>query len=95
LLNLRCGAARCWALLLVRIYECLPLRYAKCDEPMHIIVFVLDQSIATADWPKMEQTAGQGAGRLTFGAPKRDTRRVFGAGSGQRRGEWWVDFVFH
>jgi hypothetical protein len=41
--NLRRTAARCWALLLVRIYECLPLRCPKCGEPMRIIAFVLDR----------------------------------------------------
>ncbi|MBK7670274.1 MAG: transposase [bacterium] len=94
--NLRRAAARCWALLLVRIYECLPLRCPKCGEPMRIIAFVLDrptierilahigeptqppavlparsppqlafgfdQTIATDDWPEMDQTAGQQAG---------------------------------
>jgi hypothetical protein len=93
--NLRRAAARCWALLLVRIYECLPLRCPKCGEPMRIIAFVLDrpvverilehigestqppvvlparsppqlalgfdQTIATAEWPEMDQTAGQKA----------------------------------
>jgi hypothetical protein len=88
--------ARCWALLLARIYECLPLRCPKCGEPMRIIAFVLDaptierildhigeptqppavlparsppqlafgfdQTPATADWPEMDQTAGQGGG---------------------------------
>ena len=34
--------ARSWALLLARIYECLPLRCPKCGEPMRIIAFVLD-----------------------------------------------------
>jgi hypothetical protein len=38
---LRRAAAHCWALLLVRIYECLPLRCSKCGEPMRIIAFVL------------------------------------------------------
>ena len=41
--NVRRAAARCWALLLVRIYECLPLRCPKCGEPMRIIAFVLDR----------------------------------------------------
>ncbi len=93
--NLRRAAARCWALLLVRIHECLPLRCPKCGEPMRIIAFVLDrppverilehigeptqppvvlparsppqlalgfdQTIATAEWPEMDQTAGQKA----------------------------------
>ncbi|MBK8167567.1 MAG: transposase [bacterium] len=43
LLKLRRAAARCWALLLVRIYECLPLRCPKCGELMRNIAFVLDQ----------------------------------------------------
>ena len=88
--------ARSWALLLARIYECLPLRCPNCGEPMRIIAFVLDaptierilahigeptqppavlparsppqfafgfdQTPATADWPEMDQTAGQGGG---------------------------------
>jgi hypothetical protein len=41
--NIRRAAARCWALLLVRIYECLPLRCPKCGDPMRIIAFVLDR----------------------------------------------------
>ena len=39
------AAARCWALLLVRIYECLPLLCPKCGEPMRIIAFVLDPPV--------------------------------------------------
>ncbi len=39
----RSAAARCWALLLVRIYECLPLRCPQCGEPMCIIAIVLDR----------------------------------------------------
>ena len=94
--DFRRAAARCWALLLVRIYECLPLRCPKCGEPMRIIAFGLDrptierildhigeptqppvvlparsppqgefgfdQTIATTDWPEMDQTTGQGDG---------------------------------
>lgn len=45
LTSLRRAAARCWALLLVRIYECLPLRCPKCGEPMRIIAFVLDRPV--------------------------------------------------
>jgi len=41
--DVRRAAARCWALLLVRIYECLPLSCPKCGEPMRIIAFVLDR----------------------------------------------------
>jgi len=35
-------AAHCWALLLARIYECLPLACPNCGEPMRIIAFILD-----------------------------------------------------
>jgi hypothetical protein len=38
-------AARCWALLLARIYECLPLVCPRCGEPMRIIAFVLDPPV--------------------------------------------------
>jgi hypothetical protein len=36
------AAARCWALLLTRIYECLPLLCPHCGTPMRIIAFVMD-----------------------------------------------------
>jgi hypothetical protein len=39
--------ARCWALLLARFYECLPLRCPKCGEPMRIIACVLDDRADT------------------------------------------------
>jgi len=39
------AAARCWALLLARIYECLPLLCPRCGEPMRIIAFVLDPPV--------------------------------------------------
>jgi len=38
-------AARCWALLLVRIYECLPLLCPKCSQPMRLIAFILDPPV--------------------------------------------------
>ena len=34
------AAAHCWALLLARIYECLPLACPNCGEPMRIIAFI-------------------------------------------------------
>ena len=37
------AAAHCWALLLARIYECLPLACSNCGEPMRIIAFILDR----------------------------------------------------
>ena len=43
--GIRRAAARCWALLLARIYECLPLRCERCGEPMRIIAFVLDPPV--------------------------------------------------
>ncbi len=41
----RSAAARCWALLLVRIYECLPLLCPKCAEPMRIVAFILEPNV--------------------------------------------------
>jgi hypothetical protein len=38
-------AARCWALLLVRIYECLPLLCPQCGHPMRIIAFIQDPPV--------------------------------------------------
>ena len=38
-------AARCWALLLARIYECLPLLCSRCGEPMRIIALILDPPV--------------------------------------------------
>jgi hypothetical protein len=43
--GLRLAAARCWALLLARIYECLPLSCPKCGKPMRIIAFVLERPV--------------------------------------------------
>jgi len=71
--DFRRAAARCWALLLVRIYECLPLRCAKCGEPTQPPVVLparsppqgelrFDQTIAAADWPEMDQAVGRGDG---------------------------------
>ena len=36
------ATAKCWVLLLTRIYECLPLLCPRCGESMRIIAFVLD-----------------------------------------------------
>jgi hypothetical protein len=125
--NLRRAAARCWALLLVRIYECLPLRCPKCGEPMRIIAFVLDrppierilehigeptqppvvlparsppqlalgfdQTIATAEWPEMDQTAGR---RRTAGSdPFTGDRARAVASAGRRIGACVRDGVRH
>lgn len=39
------AASQCWALLLVRIYECLPQPCPRCGQPMRIIAFVLDPPV--------------------------------------------------
>jgi hypothetical protein len=38
-------ASRCWALLLARIYECLPLCCPRCGQPLRIIAFILDPPV--------------------------------------------------
>ncbi|MEZ4386194.1 MAG: hypothetical protein R3D98_01200 [Candidatus Krumholzibacteriia bacterium] len=38
-------AARCWALLLARIFEYLPLVCPRCGESMRLIAFILDPSV--------------------------------------------------
>jgi hypothetical protein len=38
--SFRRTAAHCWALLLVRIYECLPLLCPPCGEAMRIVAFI-------------------------------------------------------
>ena len=38
-------AARCWALLLARIFEYLPLVCTRCGEPMRLIAFILDPPV--------------------------------------------------
>ncbi|MFH1843201.1 MAG: transposase [bacterium] len=43
--GIRRAAARCWALLLVRIYDCLPLVCPRCGEPQRIIAFVLEPPV--------------------------------------------------
>jgi hypothetical protein len=43
-------ASRRWALLLVRIYECLPLLCPKCNEPMQAKLG-FDTRPASDQWP--------------------------------------------
>ena len=38
-------AARCWAMLLARIYECLPLTCEKCGQPMGLIAFIMEPPV--------------------------------------------------
>ncbi len=39
------AASRCWALLLARLFECLPLVCPHCGQPMRIIAFALDPPV--------------------------------------------------
>ena len=43
--RVRQAAARCWAMLLARIYECLPLTCEKCGQPMRLIAFIMEPSV--------------------------------------------------
>ena len=38
-------AARCWAMLLARIYENLPLACPKCGQPMRLIAFIMEPPV--------------------------------------------------
>jgi hypothetical protein len=43
--RLRSAVVRCWAMLLARIYECLPLVCPRCGQPMRIIAFILERPV--------------------------------------------------
>jgi len=43
--RVRRAAARCWAMLLARIYECLPLTCEKCGQPMRLIAFIMEPPV--------------------------------------------------
>jgi hypothetical protein len=43
--RVRQAAARCWAMLLARIYECLPLTCGKCGQPMKLIAFIMEPPV--------------------------------------------------
>ncbi len=43
--KVRQAAARCWAMLLARIYECLPLTCEKCGQPMRLIAFIMEPPV--------------------------------------------------
>ncbi len=42
---IRQAAAHSWALLLVRIYECLPLLCPNCFAPMRIVAFIQEPAV--------------------------------------------------
>ena len=39
------AAAWCWAMLLARIYECLPLNCPKCGQPMRLVAFIMEPPV--------------------------------------------------
>lgn len=41
----RITAARCWALLLARIYECFSLMWPNCGQSMRIIAFIIEPPV--------------------------------------------------
>jgi len=43
--RVRQAAAKCWAMLLARIYECLPLTCEKCGQPMRLIAFIMEPPV--------------------------------------------------
>jgi len=43
--RVRQTAARCWAMLLARIYDCLPLTCEKCGQPMRLIAFIMEPPV--------------------------------------------------
>ena len=43
--RVRQAAARCWAMLLARVYECLPLTCEKCGQPMRLIAFIMEPPV--------------------------------------------------
>ena len=43
--RVRQAAALCWAMLLARIYECLPLTCEKCGQPMRLIAFIMEPPV--------------------------------------------------
>jgi len=43
--RVRQAAARCWAMLLARIYECLPLTCENCGQPMRLIAFIIEPPV--------------------------------------------------
>ncbi len=47
-------AARCWAMLLARIYECLPLTCEKCGQPMRLIAFIMEPVVVEKILSHME-----------------------------------------
>ncbi len=52
--GVRQTAARCWAMLLARIYECLPLTCEKCGQPMRLIAFILEAEVVEKILSHME-----------------------------------------
>jgi len=43
--RIKSAVSKGWAMLLARIYECLPLMCRRCGKPMKIIAFILDPPV--------------------------------------------------
>ena len=78
------AASRCWALLLVRIYECLPLLCPRCGQPMRIIAFVLDPPVIE----RMELLRNPAFGDDCGTSGSRPRRRRCCRRGRRRRGSW-------
>ena len=67
--RMRRTAARCWALLLARIYECLPLLCPTCGHPMRIIAVILERPVIEKDPRSYRRTDGGTSGLTGPAAP--------------------------
>lgn len=88
------AAAHSWALMLARIFECLPLACPNCGEPMRIIAFILDRPVIErilthigepTEAPKVWPARGRRRPSWGSGGPDGGARRMAGDGSDGRR----------
>jgi len=82
--GVRRAAARCWALLLARLYECLPLRCPQCGAPMRIIAFVLEREVIE----RMESLRDPACGDDCGTSASRPNRRPSCRPGHRRSGNW-------
>ena len=73
----RQAAARCWALLLVRIYECFPLLCPNCFAPLRIVAFIEEPAVVESIlWHIREPTQAPATrGMARHGSDGRHDRR--------------------
>jgi hypothetical protein len=60
--SFRRALSRSWALLLVRIYECLPLLCPRCRAPMRIVSFVQEPEVTNGSRTAISSCHAIGAG---------------------------------